>query len=63
MMNFRIFFEPEAKEDIQNAIAWYNQQKNGLGSEFYAALKADVERLRHNPFFQLRYENVRCLPL
>jgi len=63
MKSFKILFEPESIEDLQDAIAWYNKQKKGLGSNFYKFLREEIERLRLNPFFQIRYDNVRCLPL
>jgi hypothetical protein len=35
----------------------------GLGREFHAAIKAQLKKLKTNPFFQIRYDNVHCLPL
>ncbi len=62
-MNFTIRIEPEAGEDIQEGIDWYNEQQTGLGKEFHIAVKARFKKLQTNPFYQVRYENVRCLPL
>lgn len=62
-MDFTIRIEPEAGEDIQEGIDWYNEQQTGLGKEFHAAVKAHFQKLRTNPFYQIRYENVHCLPL
>jgi len=62
-MSFTIKIEPEAREDIQAAIEWYNEQESGLGKQFHAAVKVNLDKLRFNPYYQLRYENVRCLPM
>ena len=62
-MAFTIKIEPEAKQDIQNGITWYNQQKSGLGSKFHSSIKAHLVTLRTTPFHQIRYDHVHCLPL
>jgi toxin ParE1/3/4 len=62
-MSFKILFDKKSKEEIQAAIKWYNQQKKGLGREFYRVLRSNIDRLQHNPYFQIRYDNVRCLPI
>lgn len=62
-MNFVIQIEPEAIQDIQNAIDWYELQQKGLGKKFYDYLDSVLERLESNPYYQIRYSNIRCLPL
>ena len=62
-MRFKSLFDPDSKRDIQAVISWYNERKKGLGKEFYTFLRTEIERLRQNPYFQVRYDNVRCLPL
>ena len=62
-MPFTIKIEPEAKHDIQEGIDWYNKQQPGLGREFHAAVKKHLKKLQTNPYFQIRYEEVQCLPL
>lgn len=63
MKSFKVLFDPESRQDLQEAITWYNHQKKGLGTEFYYAVREEIERLRLNPFFQYRYDNVRCVPV
>jgi hypothetical protein len=53
-MRFRIKIEPEAHLDIQEGIDWYNEQQSGLGRKFHFEVKVFVEKLKINPFFQLR---------
>jgi toxin ParE1/3/4 len=62
-MRFKVLFEPNAKLDIQDAISWYNHRSKGLGKNFYTFLRAEIERLRQNPYYQINYDKVRCLPL
>lgn len=62
-MPFTIKIEPEAGQDIQRGIDWYNEQQSGLGKEFHAELKANLNKLKTNPFYQVRYGNIHCLPL
>ena len=62
-MAFKLKIEPEALDDIQQGIDWYNEQQAGLGRKFLAEVKIGFKSLKTNPFFQLRYEGVRCLPL
>ena len=62
-MVFKIEIEPEAHQDIQEGIDWYNEQQAGLGRSFHAEVKTTFKKLKSNPFFQVRYDEVRCLPL
>ena len=62
-MPFTIKVEPEALEDIQVGIDWYNENQAGLGRKFLAEVKACFKLLKINPFYQIRYDDVRCLPL
>lgn len=62
-MNFLIKVEPEALQDIQEAIYWYDRQQPGLGRRFYDQLNIAIDRLKQNPYYQIRYRSVRCLPL
>lgn len=63
MNDFKIKIEPEALDDIQQGINWYKNQKTGLGRRFHQEVNSLFNRLKTNPYFQIRYDNVRCLPL
>lgn len=52
-MSFKIKIEPEAIQDIQNVITWYNKQQAGLGKKFLSELKLHIKLLKTNPFFQI----------
>ena len=46
-MNVRV--EPEAENDIAAAIAWYEQQRKGLGEDFVAAVDEALRAIAHRP--------------
>lgn len=61
---FYIDIEPEALEDIQKAIDYYDSTRVGLGEQFYNATDKHIELLRTNyNSFAIKYDDVRCLPL
>jgi len=60
LKTYRIKVEPEAHQDIQEAIDWYNQQQSGLGRRFHTEIKASFKKLKIHPVFQFRYDNVHC---
>jgi toxin ParE1/3/4 len=60
-MEFKV--NPQAKIDIQNQIDYYNDQQKGLGKRFHNEIKSTFKAISKNPFYQIRYQNVRCLPL
>jgi plasmid stabilization system protein ParE len=42
-------FTPLAARDVREAVAWYDEQRTGLGAEFEAALHAALVLLRQAP--------------
>jgi toxin ParE1/3/4 len=60
---YNILLEPDAILDIQEAIDYYDQQQAGLGKKFETVLNKHFATLQQNPFFQIRYDRVHCLPL
>ena len=62
-MIYRIVIEPIAIEDMQQAIDYYDKQQIGLGKKFENTLNKHLISLQKNPFFRIRYDNVRCLPI
>lgn len=62
-MGFSINIEPLALQDIQKAIDYYDEQQIGLGEKFEAAINHHLVTLIKNPFFQIRYDLVHCLPM
>ena len=62
-MAFDIVITHQARIDTLEGIEWYNKQAAGLGKRFYQAVQKHYKTLRQNPYFQIRYDDVRCLPL
>jgi hypothetical protein len=62
-MVYALIIDPRALNDIQDAIHYYDEKKAGLGKRFESALNKHLEILESNPFFRVRYGEVRCLPL
>ena len=60
-MKYSLEIKKEAHQDIQSGINWYDSRQKGLGKRFHSAVKKGYEVIRSNPYFQVRYENVRCL--
>ncbi|MGO4707715.1 type II toxin-antitoxin system RelE/ParE family toxin [Chryseobacterium sp. 2TAF14] len=62
-MAFEIFQYPEADEDILDAVNYYKEISNSVVSNFERQLSKAYDKLERNPFFQIRYDDVRVLPL
>jgi toxin ParE1/3/4 len=62
-MEFNTIVLPSAIKDIQQIIDYYDSVQFGLSEKFYDELNDYILSLQKNPYFQLRYSTVRCLPL
>jgi toxin ParE1/3/4 len=62
-MEFKLKIEPLARLDIQNEITNYNNKKKGLGKKFHTEVKLYFKSIFINPYYAIRYDDVRCLPL
>lgn len=62
-MAYTISLDPLAILDIQKAIDYYDEQQPGLGKKFENAIDKHFSALSKNPFYQIRYDQVRCLPV
>ena len=62
-MAFNTIVLPSAIRDIQEIIDYYDSLQQGLSLKFDNELNDYFLTLQKNPFFQVRYANVRCLPL
>lgn len=52
-----------ALEDVQEAVDFYENRSKGLGEQMEAELNDFLLTLETIPFFQNRYDDVRCIPL
>jgi hypothetical protein len=62
-MAYSLKLEPLAKSDIQQEIDYYNSIQNGLGKRFYKEVKSAFQSIKKNPFYQIRYDQIHCVPL
>ena len=58
---FTVFFHNESIIHLQKNIGYYNLQHQGLGKRFGKAVHNAAKVLEKNPFFQIRYDDIRCL--
>ncbi len=63
MNSFKIKIEQRALLDIELGFNYYEAQQTGLGVRFNQAVFHSFETLKQNPFYQIRYDNFRCLPI
>lgn len=60
---FKVVFQNDASVQLQHNINYYNAKQNGLGKRFAITVKSTAEQLAKNPFYQVRYDDIRCLSL
>ena len=62
--NFDIVFHPEVKNDLQEAIDYYNDKKEGLGDQFYFVAKKEIENLNRDALlYEIRFDDARFLKI
>ena len=62
-MTYIVVLDPRAIQDLQDAINHYDKRQPGLGEKFEKTLNKYLITLQKSPFFQIRYDDVHCLPL
>ena len=63
MKKYIVTADTRAKEDLREARDFFNSRKKGLGLHFLKDYRSTLSKLVINPFYQVRYDNVRCLTL
>ena len=48
-MNYVLEFHPEIEKDINEAYSWYESQKDGLGEQFFIAIRKKLESIGRFP--------------
>lgn len=61
--NFEIIIQKRAELEVDEISEYYELLSEGLGVRFYTEYKGTVETLKNIPFFQVKYNIVRKLPL
>ena len=62
-MRYEVLVGPRAMADLRQAIDYYNSKQKGLGKKFEAAIDSNFSFIGKNPFYQIRYSFIRCLPV
>ena len=63
LSNFEIIIQKRAELEVDEILEYYEQLSEGLGVRFYTEYKNVVETLKNIPFFEVKYNIVRKLPL
>ena len=53
-MSWRVVVRTEAGDDVQEAAAWYDTRRDGLGDEFVEEVLAVFDALAENPLLNSR---------
>ena len=48
-MDHSLLLRPEAQADLHEAYHWYEQQREGLGSDFLLCVEEALEKIRRTP--------------
>lgn len=62
-MKFVVRLTKVALEQIDEQVTWYESKQIGLGERFHRSALELVYLLETSPFAQVRYEDVRCIPI
>ena len=54
-----VVFQDQATAELDEAAAWYERRKAGLGREFLLSVDEAIHRIRDNPRIGSRYKNTR----
>ena len=62
MKSYKIQADPRVKLDLQQAMDFLKSRRKGLDIKFLSDYRSSLKTLKTNPFFELRYDGIRCLP-
>ncbi|GKT07181.1 type II toxin-antitoxin system RelE/ParE family toxin [Desulforhabdus sp. TSK] len=61
-MRCEISIRPEAEAEIEEAYLWYEEQREGLGSDFLLCVEECLEKIKKSPdMYPIVHRNVRRL--
>ncbi len=60
---WKVEFSPESFAEVHEALNFYMEKGFQTGEAFIQDVNNGVESLEINPYYQIRYKNIRCLPL
>lgn len=60
----KVTIRKEAEQEIRQTFAWYEKQREGLGTHFITELERGLQRIQTNPvLYAPAYRDVRKIPL
>ncbi len=62
-MAYKIIVSPRVQKEVENAIDYYTLYSVYAPENFISALKEAYSTLGTNPFFRVRYKNIRALKI
>ncbi len=62
-MRFKLKADKRALDELQKQVDYYNEEQRGLGKRFKDAVSDAIKSVRKNPFYNIRYDYIRCFPL
>jgi hypothetical protein len=63
MLNYKITADPKVKYDLKEALDFLNSRRSGFGNKFLSEYRITLKNLQKNPNFQIRYNDIHCLPM
>lgn len=61
-MIYKIKISSSAKKDINHALSYYSEFSISAVNSFITELTKALEALEINPFYQIKYKNIRAKP-
>jgi plasmid stabilization system protein ParE len=62
-MAYNIIVSPRAQREVENAVDYYALHSSTVPKSFLNLLKETYSSLQTNPFFKIRYKNIRSLKI
>lgn len=63
MKKYKIVADPRVAIDLKEARDFLNSKRKGYGKKFLKEYRAFLTTMQTNPLFQIRYNEIHCLPL
>ena len=60
---WKVEFSHESLAEVQDALNYFLEKSAELSEDFIQDLEKGIFALQVNPYYQVRYKNIRCLPL
>lgn len=61
-MKFTVEYNPDFYNDIAQAVDWYNEKQDGLGSRLLDNVKKQTANLSTSALhFPIKYDDIRCM--